>query len=65
LDYEERGKSLSVQEKHSQVDLKATWWMNSNVSASAHYAYDRVENWNFAKGDEDFYMASLGVEYSF
>jgi hypothetical protein len=65
FDYEERGKSLALQEKHAQFDLKGTWWMNSDLSVSARYAYDRVENWNFATGDEDFYMASLGVGYSF
>jgi len=65
LDLEERGKSLALQEKHSQVDLKGTWWMSSDLSLSARYAYDSVENWNFTKGDQDFYMANIGVEYSF
>jgi hypothetical protein len=65
LDYEERGKSLSVQEKHYQADLNVTWWMNPQFSVSARYAYDHIDNWNFDKGDEDFQMASVGIEYTF
>ncbi|MGK2906840.1 MAG: capsule assembly Wzi family protein [Desulfuromonadales bacterium] len=65
FDYEERGKSLAVQEKHAQADLKATWWFNPRLSLAARYAYDRVENWNFASGDEDFQEGSIAVGYTF
>ena len=64
-DYEERGKELALQEEHSQFDIKGTWWLSHDLSVSARYAYDSVENWNFAKGDQDFYLVNIGVEYSF
>jgi hypothetical protein len=63
--YEERGKELALQEEHSQYDIKGTWWLSKDLSVAARYAYDSVENWNFAKGDQDFYLMNIGVEYSF
>ncbi len=65
LDFEERGKDLDTQEKHTQAEINATWWMHPNLSLSARYAYDHVKNWNFKDGDEDFSMASFGANYQF
>jgi hypothetical protein len=63
FDYEQRGESLAVQEKHCQAEFSADWWANPNLVVSARYAFDRVENYGFVEGDEDFHMGSVGVGY--
>ena len=65
FDYEERGKSRALQEKHAQADVTATWWLDPKLSLTARYAYDHIKNWNFEEADEDFHMASVGVGYRF
>ena len=65
LDFEERGKFLALQEKHNQAELSATWWLDPQLSLTARYAYDRVKNWNFVKGDEDFHLVSIGFGQRF
>lgn len=65
FDYEERGKARALQEKHRQVDLSATWWLDRQLLLTARYAYDQVKNWNFIEGDADFHMVSVGFGHQF
>jgi hypothetical protein len=65
FDYEERGKSQNIQEKHAQGDINATWWLSPKLSLSAGYAYDHVKNWNFEDGNENFQLATLAIAFQF
>lgn len=64
LDYQRRGESLALQEKHHQADLQADWWLDPHLLLSARYAFDRVENWNYLEGeDRDFHLGTVEVAY--
>ncbi|MEJ2472249.1 MAG: capsule assembly Wzi family protein, partial [Desulfuromonadales bacterium] len=61
--YQERGKSLAIKEKHQQAEIGADWGVTSQLMVNARYGFDMVDNWNFVPGDDTFHFGELGLEY--
>lgn len=61
-DYQERGLSLPVQEKHFQPFAGVEWALQNNLTLAAHYAFDRVRNAGYVSGAErDDHFVRVGV----
>lgn len=61
-DYQKRGESLPVQEKHHQPAVELEWFLSPHWEIRARYAFDRVENFAFREGEKmNFCLAQLGM----
>lgn len=62
LDFENRGYDQAVKEKHVEPGMGVEWQVRSDLSLSANYTYDQVENFGFVAGtDRTFHKGEVSL----
>lgn len=66
VDFEKRGDSRPIREKHLQPGLQLRWYYTDNAALKAEVYYDRVQNADFVAGnDRNDYLAGLSLDLTF
>lgn len=63
FDYQQRGTTQPVEEKHYQSGLELRWRDAGGREVSFSYAYDHVEHADYGAGPADLHFAALGYVY--
>jgi len=63
FDYQQRGTTQPIEEKHYQPGLELRWRDPGGREVSFNYAYDHVEHVNYGADSADLHFATLGFMF--